>query len=128
MENKSDGRFVEEYINFIRNNSEYRNKLKKDPKGELCKLHNVDPAEMAQVEFEIIDQEDDVITILIPTKPDDYKPEQSQRVKAIAHRTIDFLYSKGIPGYLIPVEGLRWALLKMRYNWMKKHSVYKENE
>ena len=115
--------FVEEFYNKLRNNAEYRAYVMKNPKEAMCELHGVEYSSIANVNFEIIEQEENTITIMIPTKPDDYKPDQKLTAKKIASQTIDFMYKRGIPGFLIPNDNLRWTMLNMRRSWVRKEGM-----
>ncbi len=112
--------FVEEFFNRTKNDPDYRAYILKNPNQAMAELHGIDTKSMPNVTFEIIEQEENTITILIPSKPEDYTPDQKSRAKKIADQTIDFMYERGIPGFLIPNDDLRWVLLNMRRSWLNK--------
>lgn len=89
----------------------------------MADLHGIKPESMPKVNFEIIEQEENTITILIPEKPHDYTADQKSRARQMANQTIDFMYEWGIPGFLIPNENLRWTLLNMRRSWLHKEGM-----
>ena len=115
--------FAEDYFNRVKNDANYRQYLKNNPKKALCELHHVNEDSLNDVEFQIIEQADDAITIMIPARPNDYTPEQTTRVKHTSDQTIDFLHSSGLPGFLIPNDDLRWVLLNMRKSWLKSEGI-----
>ena len=86
-------------------------------------MHHVNEDEFKNIHFEVIEQADDTITIMIPTRPDDYTPDQNERAKQVADQTVDFMYSHGVPGFLIPGEDLRWVLLNMRRSWFAHEGI-----
>ena len=115
--------FVEEFYNRFRNDSEYREYVIKNPKKAMCEVHGVDENTIKDVQFEVVEQDENTITILIPAKPDDYPQNKNISAKKISDQTIDFMYEHGIPGFLIPNDKLRWILLNMRRSWCKKEGV-----
>ncbi len=115
--------FVDELYNRLSEDLEYRSYVINNPNKAMAELHDVDIEFLKNVKFEIIEEEENTITILIPTKPDDYAADQTQRVKTIANQTVDFLYERGITGCLIPNDDLRWVLLNMRKMWGRKEKM-----
>ncbi len=119
----SNKNFVEDFYNKLRNNAEYRAYVMNNPKEAMCELHGIEASSIANVDFEIIEQEENTITIMIPSRPDDYKPDQKLVAKKISNQTIDFMYKRGIPGFLIPNNNLRWTMLNMRCSWALKEGI-----
>jgi len=115
--------FVEEFYNRLSNDGEYRDYVIKNPNKAMAELHGVDQSEMPEVNFEIIEQDEDTVTILIPSRPEDYSPDKKMMAKNMANQVVDFLYKTGIPGFLIPNESLRWVLLNMRRSWGRKEGM-----
>jgi hypothetical protein len=123
MSNTVNNNFVEEFFTRLQNDHEYRAHVINNTKQAMIELHGINEKMVEGVNFETIEQNPDEITIMIPTKPEDYSPEKPEVAKQIAHQTVDFMYTDGTPGFLIPNEDLRWILLKMRQNWLKKENL-----
>lgn len=115
--------FVESYYTRVRTDPEYRARLIENPTDTLCELHGVERSSLGDTRFEIVEQDPNTVTILVPAAPDGYSPGDRAMVREIAHRTVDLMYSQGIPGFLIPTEELRWTLLEMRASWLAKEGV-----
>jgi hypothetical protein len=113
---------LEDFYNRLKNDLEYREYVKKNTKQAMCELHSVESSSLSNVRFEVIDQADDTITIVIPSRPTGPLPDQKS-IKRAADQTVDFLYKRGMPGFLIPNDRLRWVLLTIRKNWFQKEGV-----
>jgi len=114
---------LEDFYNRLKNDLEYRSHVIKNPKQAMCELHGVDASSIPDVKFEIIEQAEDTITIVLPVKPENYTPDQKAVAKKAADQTVDLIYKKGIPGFFIPNEKLRWVLLTMRRSWFHKEGI-----
>lgn len=66
--------------------------------------------------IEVVPQEPDTITIMLPAPPADGEPTAAD-IDAASRRIYDMLFTDGIGGYLIPDEALTWVLRDMRSRW-----------
>ncbi len=66
--------------------------------------------------IEVVPQEPDTITIVLPAPPADREPTAAD-IDAASRRIYDMLFTDGIGGYLIPDEALTWVLRDMRSRW-----------
>lgn len=70
--------------------------------------------------IEIIDQRADLITIVLPSPPENLD-DIDARLNRIRGRICDVLFTEsGVGGYLIPSEGLTWVLRDMRTKWISR--------
>lgn len=65
---------------------------------------------------EVVPQEPDTITIVLPAPPAEGEPTAAD-IDAASRRIYDMLFTDGIGGYLIPDEALTWLLRDMRSTW-----------
>ena len=66
--------------------------------------------------IEVVPQEPDTITIVLPAPPADGPPTATD-IDAASRRIYEMLFTQGIGGYLIPDEALTWVLRDMRSMW-----------
>jgi len=66
--------------------------------------------------IEVVPQEPDTITIVLPAPPANGEPTAAD-IDAASRRIYDMLFTDGIGGYLIPDETLTWVLRDMRSSW-----------
>ncbi|KTD67670.1 hypothetical protein Lsan_0329 [Legionella santicrucis] len=109
--------FVEEHFQKIVSDLQYRQELINNPKQKLSEEYGC--TINGNIEIEIVEQKDNTITIMLPTKP--ASPTCiSLELKQVTTQVVDLLFSDGIGGYLIPNDNLKWVLRDMRKSWMDK--------
>ena len=77
--------------------------------------------------IEVVPQEPDTITIVLPAPPAEGEPTAAD-IDAASRRIYDMLFTDGIGGYLIPDEALTWVLRDMRSMWAAAAAVHKKVE
>lgn len=66
--------------------------------------------------IEVVPQEPDTITIVLPARPAEGEPSAAD-IDAASRRVYDMLFTDGIGGYLIPDDALTQVLRDMRSSW-----------
>lgn len=99
----------------IRRDPEFRRRLIDDPASGLKEYFGFMPA--GDFRIEVIAQEPDTITIMLPALPSD-GDLGDEAIDAVSRRVYDLLFANGVGGYLIPDAALTWVLRDMRSAWI----------
>ncbi|MNI70132.1 hypothetical protein D3C73_1259240 [compost metagenome] len=91
-----------------------RRRLIADPKAGLNEYFGSDTVPEGEFRVEIIAQEPDTITILLPSPIEDDTSDEA--LDGACRRIYDILFTDGVGGYLIPDASLTWVLRDMRSN------------
>lgn len=105
--------FSEHYC-LLRRDPAARRRLIDDPISGLREYFGSVPD--GSYRIEVVPQELDTITILLPAPPAEGEPSAAD-IDAAGRRIYDMLFTDGIGGYLIPDETLTWVLRDMRSAW-----------
>ena len=105
--------FTDHYC-LLRRDPAARRRLIDDPVAGLKDYFGSVPE--GDYRIEVVPQEPDTITILLPAPPADRAPGAAD-IDAASRRIYDLLFTDGIGGYLIPDEALTWVLRDMRSAW-----------
>lgn len=100
----------------LRRDAEARRRLIEHPIAGLKEHFGSVPG--GDYRIEVVPQEPDTITIVLPAPPADREPTAAD-IDAASRRIYDMLFTDGIGGYLIPDEALTWVLRDMRSSWAK---------
>ena len=112
MSDKHD--FFTEHYSLIRRDAVARRRLIDDPVAGLKEYFGSVPT--GNYRIEVVPQEPDTITIVLPAPPAEGAPTEAD-IDAASRRIYDMLFTDGIGGYLIPDEALTWVLRDMRSTW-----------
>ena len=105
--------FTDHYC-LLRRDSAARRRLIDDPVAGLKEYFGSVPD--GDYRIEVVPQEPDTITIVLPAPPAEREPTAAD-IDAASRRIYDMLFTDGIGGYLIPDEALTWLLRDMRSTW-----------
>ena len=105
--------FTDHYC-LLRRDPAARRRLIDDPVAGLREYFGSMPD--GDYRIEIVPQEPDTITIVLPAPPAD-GDRSAAAIDAASRRIYDMLFTDGIGGYLIPDEALTWVLRDMRSTW-----------
>ena len=105
--------FTDHYC-LLRRDSAARRRLIDDPVAGLKEYFGSVPD--GDYRIEVVPQEPDTITIVLPAPPAEGEPTAAD-IDAASRRIYDMLFTDGICGYLIPDEALTWLLRDMRSTW-----------
>jgi len=103
-----------DHYRLLRSDSAARRRLIDDPVAGLKEYFGSVPEGNYRVE--VVPQEPDTITIVLPAPPAKGEPTPAD-IDAASRRIYDLLFSDGVGGYLIPDESLTWLLRDMRSTW-----------
>ena len=106
--------FFTEHYCLLRRDPAARRRLIDDPAAGLKEYFGSVPD--GDFRIEVVSQEPDTMTIMLPAPPADGRPSAAD-IYAASRRIYDILFTDGIGGYLIPDEGLTWVLRDMRSAW-----------
>ena len=98
----------------LRRDPAARRRLIEDPIAGLKEHFGSIPGGAYRIE--VVPQEPDTITIVLPAPPANGEPTESD-IDAVSRRIYDMLFTDGIGGYLVPDEALTWVLRDMRSSW-----------
>ena len=98
----------------LRRDPTARSRLIADPIAGLKEYFHSMPE--GDYRIEVIPQEPDTITIVLPAPPSKGQPTAAD-IDAVSRRIYDILFTDGVGGYLIPDEALTWLLRDMRSIW-----------
>ena len=93
----------------------YRQALIENPRAVLSEEYGCTIP--ADINIEIVEEQPDTITLVIPLQPSDDDGETP------VTGVVDLLFADGIGGFLIPNDSLKWALRDMRASWLAKMSA-----
>ena len=93
----------------------YRQALIEDPRAVLSQEYGCTIP--ADINIEIVEEQPDTITLVIPLQPADDDGESP------ITEVVDLLFADGIGGFLIPKDSLKWTLRDMRTSWLAKMSA-----
>jgi len=105
--------FTDHYC-LLRRDPAARRRLIADPVAGLKEYFGSVPD--GNYRIEVVPQEPDTITIMLPAPPARGKPSAAE-IDGASRRIYDMLFTDGIGGYLIPDEALTWVLRDMRSAW-----------
>jgi hypothetical protein len=91
-----------------------RQRLITDPRAGLNEYYGPDTVPEGEFRIEVVSQEPDTITILLPSPID--QDTSDEALDASCRRIYDILFTDGVGGYLIPDDSLTWVLRDMRSN------------
>jgi hypothetical protein len=114
--------FTEQYC-LLRRDSAVRRRLIDDPVAGLKEYFGSMPD--GDYRVEVVPQEPDTITIVLPAPPAGREPTAAD-IDAASRRIYDMLFTDGIGGYLIPDVALTWLLRDMRSTWAAAAAHKKE--
>ena len=103
-----------DHYSLLQRDPEARCRLIDDPVGSLKEYFGSMPD--GDYRIEVIPQEPDTITIMLPAPPQGREPTAAD-IDAASRRIYDMLFTDGVGGYLIPDEQLTWLLRDMRSAW-----------
>ena len=103
-----------DHYRLLRRDPAARRRLIDDPVAGLKEYFGSMPEGNYRVE--VVPQEPDTITIVLPAPPAKGEPTAAD-IDAASRRIYDLLFSDGVGGYLIPDERLTWLLRDMRSTW-----------
>ena len=106
--------FFTDHYCLLRRDAAARRRLIDDPVGGLKDYFGSVPE--GDYRIEVIPQDPDTITIVLPAPPAVGEPSAAD-IDAASRRIYDMLFTDGIGGYLIPDEALTWVLRDMRSMW-----------
>lgn len=106
--------FFSDHYCLLRRDPAARRRLLDDPVNGLKDYFGSVPD--GDYRIEVIPQEPDTITIVLPAPPAGRKAGEAE-IDAASRRIYDILFTDGIGGYLIPDEALTWVLRDMRSMW-----------
>jgi hypothetical protein len=95
-----------------------RQRLISDPKAGLDEHFGMGTVPDGDFRIEIIAQEPDTITILLPSPVEEDTSDEA--LNAACRRIYDILFTDGVGGYLIPDDALTWVLRDMRSNVLER--------
>lgn len=113
--------FTEHYC-LLRRDPAARRRLMDDPIAGLKEYFGSVPDGKYRVE--VLPQEPDTITIVLPAPPADREPTAAD-IDAASRRIYDILFTDGVGGYLIPDAALTWLLRDMRSTWAAAAAAHK---
>jgi len=105
--------FTDHYC-LLRRDAAARRRLIDDPVAGLKEYFGSMPE--GEYRVEVVPQEPDTITIMLPAPPAEGEPTDAQ-IDAASRRIYDVLFTDGLGGYLIPDAALTWLLRDMRSAW-----------
>lgn len=105
--------FTDHYC-LLRRDPAARRRLIDDPAAGLKEYFGSIPG--GDYRIEVVPQELDTITIMLPAPPAEGAPTEAD-IDAASRRIYDMLFTDGIGGYLIPDSALTWVLRDMRSMW-----------
>ncbi|MFO1061022.1 MAG: hypothetical protein U1E53_29140 [Dongiaceae bacterium] len=111
--NDQHDRFTDHYC-LLRRDPAERRRLIDDPVASLKAYFGSVPE--GDYRVEVVPQEPDTITIVLPAPPAEGAPTAAD-IDAASRHIYDMLFTDGIGGYLIPDEALTWVLRDMRSSW-----------
>lgn len=100
----------------LQTQAETRSRLIEDPLRGLREHFGSVPE--GDYKVEVVAQEPDTITILLPAPPPDWDGSETAITQA-SGRIYDILFTDGVGGYFIPDEALTWVLRDMRSRWLE---------
>jgi len=103
-----------DHYRLLRSDPAARRRLIDDPVAGLKEFFGSMPEGTYRVE--VVPQEPDTITIVLPAPPAMGEPTAAD-IDAASRRIYDLLFSDGVGGYLVPDERLTWLLRDMRSTW-----------
>lgn len=106
--------FFTDHYCLLRRDPAARRRLIDDPVAGLKEYFGSVPD--GNYRIEVVPQEPDTITIVLPAPPAEGEPTAAD-IDAASRRIYDMLFTDGIGGYLIPDEALTWVLRDMRSMW-----------
>jgi len=106
--------FFTKHYSLLRRDPAARHRLIDDPVAGLKEYFGSVPD--GDYRIEVVPQEPDTITIMLPAPPAEGEPTAAD-IDAASRRIYDMLFTDGIGGYLIPDEALTWVLRDMRSTW-----------
>jgi hypothetical protein len=105
--------FTDHYC-LLRRDPAARRRLIDDPVAGLTEYFASVPG--GDYRVEVVPQEPDTITIVLPAPPAGREPDAAD-IDAASRRIYDLLFTDGVGGYLIPDAALTWVLRDMRSTW-----------
>lgn len=106
--------FFTDHYSLLRRDPAARRRLIDDPVAGLKEYFGSVPA--GDYRIEVVAQEPDTITIVLPAPPAERVPSEAD-IDVASRRIYDMLFTDGIGGYLIPDAALTWVLRDMRSAW-----------
>ena len=106
--------FFTKHYSLLRRDPAARHRLIDDPVAGLKEYFGSVPD--GDYRIEVVPQEPDTITIMLPAPPAEREPTPAD-IDEASRRIYDMLFTDGIGGYLIPDEALTWVLRDMRSTW-----------
>jgi len=103
-----------DHYRLVRRDPAARRRLIDDPVAGLKDYFGSVPEGTYRIE--VVPQEPDTITIVLPAPPAEGEPTAAD-IDAASRRIFDLLFDDGVGGYLIPDESLTWLLRDMRSTW-----------
>lgn len=95
-----------------------RQRLIDNPKEKMAEDFGIDSIP-EEVKIEVIPQEHDTITILLPSPLKDNTSDEA--IDAASRRIYDILFTEdGLGGFLTPDDSLTWALRDLRASFFKQ--------
>lgn len=113
------------HYRLLRSDPAARRRLIEDPAAGLREYFGSLPE--GDYRIEVVPQEPDTITLVLPAPPADREPTAAD-IEAASRRIYDMLFTDGIGGYLIPGEALTWVLRDMRSLWAAAAAAAKTAE
>jgi hypothetical protein len=111
--------FTDHYC-LLRRDPSARRRLIDDPAAGLKAYFGSLPD--GDYRIEVVPQEPDTITILLPAPPPGGAPTAAD-IDAASRHIYDMLFTDGIGGYLVPDDALTWVLRDMRSMWAASAAV-----
>ena len=108
--------FFTEHYSLLQRDPAARHRLIDDPVAGLKEYFGSVPA--GNYRIEVVPQEPDTITIVLPAAPPDGEATAAD-MDAASRRIYDMLFTDGIGGYFIPDGSLTWLLRDMRSTWAR---------
>jgi len=106
--------FFTDHYRLLRHDPAARRRLIDDPVAGLKEYFG--SVADGNYRIEVVPQEPDKITIMLPAPPSEGEPSAAD-IDAASRRTYDMLFTDGIGGYLIPDDVLTQVLRDMRSSW-----------